>query len=66
MQYSESKDCSSNLDDDGMFKIASIEDGVFEITIFSTFSQGINAEEVNKLSGIVSEKTTPFIEGDTL
>lgn len=65
MQYSKSKASLFNLDDNGEFKIPSIEGGVPEIVIFSTFAHGINTEEVNQLSGMVSEKTTPFKEGDT-
>ncbi len=65
MQYSKSKVCLFGLDDNGVFKIPSIEGVVSEIAIFRTFAQGINAEEVNQLSGIVSEKMTPPMERDT-
>jgi len=64
-QYSKSKVCVYNWDAIGVFSIPSIEGVVSEIVISNTLAQGINTEEVNQLSGIVSEKTTPCKEGDT-
>ena len=52
------------FDADGEFRAPSIDCVVSDRVIFKIFSQGINAEDVNQLSGIVSEKTSPFEESD--
>lgn len=41
------------------------ETGVFGISMLCTFSQGMNTEDVNQPSGIVSENTTPLGVKDT-
>ena len=65
MQYSKSKFFLEGFDDKGVFKMPSIEGPVAETAIVNIFSQGINAEKVNQLSGMVSEKTIPLNDGDT-
>ena len=61
LQYSNAR---LGLDEDGAFRTSSNDSVVSDTVILRIFSQGINAEDVNQLSGIVSEKTSPLNESD--
>lgn len=63
MQYLNSKGCIL-LHESGEFRTPSLDCVVSDIVILKIFSQGIIAEDVNQLIGIVSEKTSPFKERD--